>query len=167
MIIHLESDTPADTLAWADKVLRENPETPAILSLHVYLNPGGRREASYFRKSGGASPQELWNKLIRKNPQIFMVLCGHTIAEWSQLSTNDAGEKVFELLTDYQHLANGGNGWLRIIRFVPEEEKIQVKTYSPTLERHKRGPLCDFELPFSFATGELKEAAPGVEAASQ
>jgi hypothetical protein len=167
MIIHLESDTRDETLAWAEAVLKEHPDVPAIVSLHIYLNNGGRRPTHYFRRSACASPEDIWNKLIKKHPQIFMVLCGHVGAEYHQLSTNDAGEKVFELLTDYQHLANGGNGWLRIIRFVPEEDEIQVKTYSPTLKSYKTGPLCDFALPFSFATGELKEPAPAVEAASQ
>lgn len=41
---------------------------------------------------------------------------------------------VHTLLADYQARTNGGNGWLRILEFVPPENKINVKTYSPWLD---------------------------------
>jgi hypothetical protein len=39
------------------------------------------------------------------------------------------------MLTDYQGRPNGGDGWLRTLRFVPKENKIYVKTYSPLLDK--------------------------------
>ena len=70
-----------------------------------------------------------------------MVLCGHWSnagGEWHQVSANNAGQPVFEILADYQSRENGGNGWLRLITFVPKEQRryqIQFRTYSGELFR--------------------------------
>lgn len=41
-----------------------------------------------------------------------------------------------ETLTDYEGLPNGGDGWLRSLQFVPSENKIYIKNYSPLLDKH-------------------------------
>ena len=38
---------------------------------------------------------------------------------------------MHQILADYQARPNGGNGFLRLMRFVPEQNKIEVSTYSP------------------------------------
>ena len=40
------------------------------------------------------------------------------------------------MLADYQDLPNGGNGYLRILRFSPDNDTIMVQTYSPTLDSY-------------------------------
>ena len=63
----------------------------------------GRQTQREYRKDGN-SGEEIWNKLIRPSPQIFMVLCGHigSVEEYHQISQNDAGVNVLEMLGDYQ-----------------------------------------------------------------
>jgi hypothetical protein len=41
------------------------------------------------------------------------------------------------MLADYQDRASGGEGWLRILRFVPGDNKIYVQTYSPWLNQFR------------------------------
>ena len=41
-------------------------------------------------------------------------------------------------------LPNGGNGWLRILTFAPQDEKIFVSTYSPVLDRMNKDSEHDF-----------------------
>ena len=48
------------------------------------------------------------------------------------------------MLSNYRTLENGGNGWLRILRFSPEEEKIYITTYSPSLRRINDRPDQSF-----------------------
>ncbi len=79
------------------------------------------------------SGQDIWEKLVRKQPNIFMVVSGHVLGVGTQTSTNDAGKPVREMLVDYQGLPNGGDGWLRTLRFAPDEHKIYVRAYSPVL----------------------------------
>jgi hypothetical protein len=86
-------------------------------------------------KVPGNSGEEIWQKLVRKQPNVFFVISGHVLGVGLQTSTNDAGGKVIEMLTDYQGRPNGGDGWLRTLRFVPKENKIYVKTYSPLLDK--------------------------------
>jgi hypothetical protein len=77
------------------------------------------------------------------------VLCGHfggKGGEWCQTSINERGGKVIELLSDYQEFSNGGDGWLRILRFDPGRGEIRVRTYSPWLDRCERDRDSEFVL---------------------
>ena len=101
---------------------------------HIYLNDRtqSRDVEPYWQKKVGNSAEQVWQKLIHKTPQIFMVLCGHWAhaggGEWFQVSKNDAGQEVFEMLADYQARENGGDGWLRYLEFEPSANAIRAKT---------------------------------------
>ena len=76
--------------------------------------------------------------------------------EYHQVSTNSAGSDVYEMLSNYQDYDNGGNGWLRIIKFRPGEgagglDRIEVQTYSPTLDTFQSGGASRFSFDLSFA----------------
>ncbi len=76
--------------------------------------------------------------------------------EYRQVSTNRAGSKVYEMLANYQSYEKGGNGWLRIIKFLPGEgagglDRIKVQTYSPTLNKFQSGSASDFYYDLDFA----------------
>ena len=79
LIFHLEIDIPDEAIAWAEGVLERHPGTPAIVSTHIYMSDvtKGRTQEAYYRTDVGNSGEAAWNKLIKKNPRIFMVLCGH------------------------------------------------------------------------------------------
>lgn len=123
-------------IQWAQSVIDANPTTPVILSTHENLDddPPGR--------SGGG--QAMWDQLVKRNDQIFMVLNGHyhslTVAsgndgEYHQVGVNEAGRPVFEMLSDFQDYPRGGDGWLRLINFDIPNNKIKVETYSPVLNQ--------------------------------
>ena len=155
LIFHLESDIPDDTIAWVKSVLEDHPGKPTILSTHIYLDDRtqSRDIKPYWQKESGNSAEQVWQKLIRKTPQIFMVLCGHwSLAggEWFQVSRNDAGQEVFEILADYQQRENGGNGWLRYLQFNPDTNEIRAKTYSPSLGQFETDENSDFVISVNF-----------------
>lgn len=154
IFLHLEGDIPDEAIAWATDVLRRHPDRAAIVSTHIYLRGRegiGRNTRRGFRK-GGNSGEEVFDKFIRVNPQIFMVLCGHEgrTVEYRQISTNDAGGQVLEVLADYQKRSHGGDGWLRIMRFEPAEGVIRVRTYSPTLDQFETDEDSEFTLPLAL-----------------
>ena len=155
LIFHLEADIPDAAIAWVEGVLERHPGTPAIVSTHIYMSDvtKSRTQEEWYRTDVGNSGEAVWNKLIKKNSQIFMVLCGHwgeAGGEWHQVSTNTAGQPVFEILADYQARENGGNGWLRLITFVPKENQIQFRTYTPSLDRYETDADSQFNLPLDF-----------------
>lgn len=76
--------------------------------------------------------------------------------EYRQVSTNSVGSEVYEMLANYQDYENGGDGWLRIIKFLPDGgegglDRIEVQTYSPTLGEFQSGSASDFFYDLDFA----------------
>ena len=126
IIIHLEYDTTpsAAVLAWADGLLQTHSDRRAIITSHYILNIGN---------SFGTQGQAIYDAL-KGNANLFLMLCGHRHGE-GQRSDTFNGNTVHTLLSDYQDLPNGGNGWLRIMEFSPANNEITVTTYSPTLDQ--------------------------------
>ena len=151
-----DSDT---TMGWAQDVLDANPTTPTIITTHTHLWDRPDREGHSPRDHDANSGQEIFSDLVAPNPQVFMVLNGHSFradGEWAQVSQNDADLDVYEMLACYQDYPNGGNGWLRTIEFVQdggvdEADRIRVRTYSPTLDRFETDDRSRFGFDLDFA----------------
>jgi hypothetical protein len=171
-------EDPTTPLGWARTVLEAHPSLPTIITTHAYLwdRPGdegrfhdGAREG-YVLEDGvkvfvGSSGEDIYRDLVHPFPQVFMVLGGHyhkrpdgdpELGEYHQVSTNEAGLPVFEMLANYQSWPNGGDGWLRTIRFHPGGgdnglDRIDVRTYSPPLDRYQIDGYSAFSFDVSFA----------------
>lgn len=147
LILHLAVNAPRPEMEWAKKVLADHPTQPAILVTHQLLTPKAVLGKSLAAKEPGRqNPVEIWDQLIKPSPQIFMVLCGHYHGEAYLAKKNAAGHPVHLILQDYQRDKNGGNGWLRILNFKPDQKKAEVQTYSPSLNKYQR----DADSEFSF-----------------
>ncbi len=153
LVLHLELDVPDSAVAWADQVLRAHPQRAAIVTTHSYLNGvNGTNGYNQAVSIHGNSGQQVWNKLIRCHPQILLVLCGHHVrtVAYHQVSTNDAGARVVEILADYQAWHDGGDAWLRLLRLDPAHKEIRVQTYSPALKQFQTGPKHQFTVPLDL-----------------
>lgn len=156
MVLNLEFAPRDETLKWAADIAEKHPDHRVIVATHCYMRPKGRdTSCAEAYKIEGNSGEQMWQKLIRKQPNIFLVVSGRVLGVGMQTSENEAGGEVFEMLTDYQGLSNGGDGWLRILKFVPDENKIKVKTYSPTLDKTNEDAKETFELEYNM-TGVLQ-----------
>lgn len=136
MILSLPFDPSEKVLAWANKIVAAHAQDRVIVATHAYLSRKGRTPIG----------NRIWETLIRANPNIFMVVCGHIPAVAHGVSVNDAGGKVHEILCDYQGLPNGGDGWLQTMRFSPATGKIHVEAYSPLLDKHNKAPQHTYTL---------------------
>ena len=149
MFLHIDIDVTDQDIAWAQGVLDAHPTTLTMLTTHNYLaetggggssgtgtGERGRVPVLWFGGSNRNTPEQLFQKLVKPNNQIYMVICGHNFAIYNLEQINDAGNVVHELLVDYQTLPNGGNGFLRIMEFTPSTGKIANSTYSPYLGRY-------------------------------
>ena len=163
IIVHLESSAPDEVLEWANGILQKYSDRWAIISTHIYLHDDTETWTTEpYKRTYGNSGKHIWDKLVKMNGNVFMVVCGHWGGfggEALQISTN-AGGTVYEILADYQKRSNGGDGWLRILKFAPSESRIYVKTYSPHLDRYETDIDSQYTLTFPTANkGRLMSAS--------
>jgi hypothetical protein len=153
MVLSLEYDPSPATLQWATQVVEDHPNHRVIVASHEYLSMEGRRTIG----------ERIWNDLVRNHDNIFMVVSGHIVGWAHQTSTNDAGHEVVEILSDYQWEPDGlsqpplgGDGWLNTMEFVPSEDKIYFKSYSPYLDEWRTTELHQYEFDY-----EMPDLLPG------
>ncbi len=96
--------------------------------------------------------EELWRELVGVNDNFEMTFNGHVIIG-GQLgyleSTGSAGQSVHQMLFNAQADANGGDGWIRLLEFLPDGQTVQVKTYSPHLDQWRTDPANQFQFTLS------------------
>ena len=151
MMLELAVAAPKVEIEWAKKVMADNPGLPVILTTHQMLTP--KAEIGKGTAASGPdrqTPSHVWEQLIEPSSQIFMVLCGHYEGEAYITKKTQAIQPVHVVLQDYQDEPNGGNGWLRIFTFRPEQNKVDVQTYSPTLKEYKNRPKSEFSFAVDF-----------------
>lgn len=159
IVIYLEySETPSATiLNWADGLLKNYSQRRAILVSHSILDGSAQ-----FAPQGQAIYDTLKN-----NPNLFLMLCGHVTAEKQRQNIFD-GKTVYSLLSDYQGLTRGGNGWLRLLEFSPANNQIRVKTYSPVLNAFQTDADSQFTLSYDMQGAGFAplKASPSVASGS-
>jgi hypothetical protein len=148
--IGLQFDAPDASLRWAESVIRRHPGLPTIVSTHDFLNNKGMRTSAAVGAAPDPevnSPQQIWDKFVSRNDQIFLVICGHEAGQSFRSDTNAAGHMVYQVLADYQERAQTrldaglpregrhgiGDGWLRLMTFDMTQATpvVSVRTYSP------------------------------------
>jgi acyl-CoA thioesterase-1 len=188
MVIAVEYAPRTDVLRWAGDVCSANPDHTVFITTHAYLDPrtnrrfpGAEAEAKKEKKKDdeGASVasepararpdlnqgEDMWQKLVSKHGNIAMVLCGHASYTAHVTSTGEAGNTVHEVVVDYQRDVNGGDGWMRLLQFLPDGKTVRTRDYSPTLNLSCIMPdRCYdmvFELPKAPASGAAVSALAG------
>jgi hypothetical protein len=103
---------------------------------HAYSTPGGVNDG-----------EELWQKVVRRHP-FAMTMNGHVLHDGTAVLTskNDAGQPVHQMLMNYQTWPQGGEGYLRVLEFLPDGETVRVKAYSPLYDRYLLRPDHSFTL---------------------
>jgi len=92
----------------------------------------------------GNNGVQIWEKLIAPSVNIRLLICGHEANDNNifaenvayRVDKNHAGREVHQMMFNVQTLGggwegNGGDGWLRILEFMPDGKTIKVRTYSP------------------------------------
>ena len=141
-------------LEWVkQKCEKDFSDKKVFLLLHDYLNMNGERTKlpNFPRnyvimhnqpdKNGG---QTIWEKLVKKVPNIRMVLCGHTGGTTARIDDNsktifeknDFGKDVVQMVFAQHgrpHDGHGADGFLRTLEFLPDGKTVKVATFSPYL----------------------------------
>ncbi len=165
LVLCLEFGPRADVVRWANEVLLKHPEHATILNTHAYMYfDETRYDWSKYAAKQTWNPhtyavakatqddvsdgEELWQKLVRNNPQVFLTLNGHVLNDGlgRLTSENTRGKQVHQLLVNFQMKPKGGDGWLRLMEFSPSRKTISVVDYSPTREQQNHSTQNKFEL---------------------
>ena len=121
-MIALEFGPRDETLAWADAILKQRPDTPAIVITHAYLAHDGRRYDRTNPMSQRFNPheytmmgtindgEEMWRKLVAPNSNVKLVFSGHDVSGVNLppgtaallTSTRADGTRVHQILANYQ-----------------------------------------------------------------
>lgn len=156
LVLCLEFGARDEVLTWANKIVAGHKSYKIIVTTHCYTYSDDTRVGEgdswspHQYACKGNNGDEIWDKFVRKHENIFLVLSGHILNDGlgRLTSTGDHGNKVHQVLTNYQMKKRGGNGWLRIIRFLPKEKKIQFRAYSPFLDEWASDDQNHFELEY-------------------
>lgn len=135
-----------ETFNWANDVISSHYDKRIIIVTHAYINNAGTK-TNRFNADGVA----IWENIVRKHSNIIAVICGHMEDERHKIDTGDKGNTIHNLLANYQRRDNGGDGWLRLYRFYPKDNRVQALTYSPTLDSYETDNNSQFAFGLTLA----------------
>lgn len=147
---------PLDSTLEEVKSRIENDPVPTMISKHgnIVGHPLMLGRTSLKDSERGNSPQEVYEKLIGGTEEIFMVNSGHFykdylgmgVGESARVTRNEVGKPLIEILSNFQDLKYGGNGYMREIEFIEDggsreyyPDLIKISSYSPFLDKYKDG----------------------------
>lgn len=180
MVLGLQTEPSHEDLVWAQKILDKNKNIPVILDIHEYL--GARYDSACpgtpvylddkLRADNPGSAQDVWDNLVSKNDQIFLIVCGHDFrwrdneqhheeGEMVRTDKNNNGYPVYQLLSDYQgrkeidkylglNAHGNGDGWMRLMEFDLKNNQINIKTYSTELNCYETDLNSQFTIKLDF-----------------
>lgn len=141
LFLHLECNAPDNVVEWANNILSAHPTRLGFITTHMGFGPRsrpknndefieapkGRMEWSKIHGARGNSPQQLWEKCYRKHPNLVAVFSGDQSRTQAMhaATPGDHGNLIHEILQDYS------TGWLRLIRFLPGQNRFEVYTFDP------------------------------------
>jgi hypothetical protein len=147
LVITSEFHPRNEVLEWA-KLLAASDKYKSytvVFMTHSYMkSDGSRYEQETYKIADPNYGKDIWKKLIYPSSNIRLLLCGHygEVGEsfernvGKRTDKNVIGKNVHQIMFNAQTLGggwhgNGGDGWLRILEFMPDGKTIRVKTYSP------------------------------------
>ncbi len=153
MVLGMSYCPTDDVIYWADSIIASNADKKVILFTHSYLNSKGLRTDAMSVNSCSATgvvgneAEDVWNKLVSKHNNIVLVVSGDLFGFGVKVDYVD-GVPINQVLENFQSATNGGNGFLSIYTFIPEENKIELRTYSPYLNEYDTAPEHVFDLAY-------------------
>jgi hypothetical protein len=165
LVMGLEFCPRDEVLLWADDIITEHSDKKAILFTHLYINYDDTRLglgddyncSIYGCGATCNNGDDIWHKLISNHPNIILVISGHAVGKQNSVDIGSTGrtidymgnQPIHQLLQNYQmEMPYGGNGWLRYYTFKPNNNIIEVRTYSPYFAEYENSPQNYFDLAY-------------------
>lgn len=164
LVLALEWGPRDETVEWARQISEQHPDHRVILVTHAYMyfdetrydwqkrgklqtwNPHSYPTAAL--PGGTNDGEQLWNKLVKLHPGFIMTLNGHVLNDGAARieSKGDHGNTVHQMLANYQMKPEGGEGYMRLLEFLPDGKTIKVRSYSPSAKRIMTSDAQQFTL---------------------
>ncbi len=142
LILALDYGPSNAVLDWANKVCKAHPGYNVIVTTHGYMDTTG----TLLKKGTGANDggmayhgaenggEEIWNRLVSKNKNIVMVLCGHVGENGvvKNVRTRSGMPPVAELLINPQNIddQHKHTGMVAMLYFSADGKTVTVQNYS-------------------------------------
>ena len=115
-------------LDWAQSILDRHPNHLAIVTTHEFTEGDGSVRLPQVRDA------------LAESCTVALVLSGHRLGESAEGTFTDAcGRTVRHLLTNYQFIDEGGQGFLRTLDINVSTLQVESAIYSPTLDEFRSG----------------------------
>ncbi len=146
LFFSLEFAPRDEILQWANQLAAKDEYVNhiGVVITHSYQDSKGERTMKerypLIKANYGKT---VWDELIEPSDNIEFVFCGHIADSESHKGqvgyredVNHTGKLIHQMLFNAQREGggwhgNGGDGWLRILEFLPNERTIKVSTFSP------------------------------------
>ncbi|UOQ46681.1 lamin tail domain-containing protein [Gracilibacillus caseinilyticus] len=131
IMVYLGWGIDDDGIAWINQVLSEHPGRTAILTFHEYLQATGSRHPL---------GEKLYQEVVLPNENVVAVLSGHyheaqtLVDDIDDDGDGETDRQVYQILADYQAGPEGGQGYMRLLHFDTDNNRVLVNTYSPYLD---------------------------------
>lgn len=142
-LLVLEFGPREEVVAWADAYVKAHPDHHFILMNHEYLESyGGIRTRNLkcelrLRNTSYLTPEQLWNKLVKCNDNIWCVLCGHVGSLYAlTIANNDFGREIPQIEHNIQAEAYRFDNWLMLWEFPADCDSANVFIYNTQTERY-------------------------------
>ena len=149
LLITLDYGASDTLLNWAAGIIEKHPEHKVIITTHAYLFRDGTTldvndvcppNASGSNDGARNNGDQMWDKLISKYENIFLVLSGHDPCE-NVIATQTKGvhgNTVTQMLIDPQGVdsAEGATGMVAMLYFSNDGKTLTVEQYSTVHGKH-------------------------------
>ena len=144
-VINLEFGARLSVFRWAGRICEKFSDRRIIIETHNYVSPDGTIDGdgglwgAWRTKIETTTPREMWDNLVRKHKNIFMVFSGHEccddIVYLPQIGDN--GNRVNSFLMDTQNAYYEGKIGMDNLCMVKINERKKIATfqyYSPSYD---------------------------------
>jgi len=99
--------------------------------------------------------KNIFTDVVEGGENVFLAMCGHRYGE-KQLTRKWGSERTVDMLmANFQNGTNGGDGYLRILEFIPNDNRIDFKTYSPYRDNYYVDADSQFSLDVAMGEGTV------------
>lgn len=149
LVLNLEFGPRKSVIRWAGRVCEQYPDRRVIVNTHTYVTPegtiGGEGESAtnygFANNEDVTTSQQLFDGLVKRYPNIFLVLSGHHCSDDVVMRTDTGihGNKVTSFLIDVQAMEIDGGGIgedpIFLMYFNEEYKSIDCVFYSPKYDK--------------------------------
>ena len=143
LLFTLDYGASDSVLNWAGEIIKANPDKKVIITTHAYLYRDGttldQNDVCPPATTGGSNNGDhMWDKLISKYENIFLVMSGHDPHANVVVTQTEGvnGNIVTQILSDHQGVDTSTPTGMVTMLYFKADGSIEVETYSTIQEAY-------------------------------